>query len=265
MARPKKQTVDYFPHDANHKTTLFVLLQRYGNDGYSFWFMLLEELCRTEGHFYDCNNLAKWEFLQAKTRLSGDKCIEILNLLSDLDAIDRELWIEKVIWSDNFISRIADAYKNRRADVPQKPSFYRSKLSCDVVSTGHNPAERDKSIVSTGRNPHIKRNETKVNETKDITISEKKSKLSPPPSLKDFLTALKSNPAYKGIDIDRELHMMDAWLLTPKGKGRKKTHAFILNWLNKAEKVLPPQEEEENIATHMRKLKKEYEEQAENE
>lgn len=26
---------------------------------------------------------------------------------------------------------------------------------------------------------------------------------------------------------------MDAWLLTPKGKGRKKNHRFVLNWLNK--------------------------------
>ena len=48
-----------------------------------------------------------------------------------------------------------------------------------------------------------------------------------------FLTKLKENPAYKKIDVGRELSKMDAWLLTPKGKGRKKTKAFIVNWLNK--------------------------------
>lgn len=56
---------------------------------------------------------------------------------------------------------------------------------------------------------------------------------------KDFITSLKSNPAYKEIDIDRELSKMDAWLSTPKGKGRKKTTAFILNWLNKIDVSIP--------------------------
>jgi hypothetical protein len=51
----------------------------------------------------------------------------------------------------------------------------------------------------------------------------------------DFISALKSNIAYQGINIDIQLAKMDAWLLTPKGKGRKKTHKFILNWLNKCD------------------------------
>jgi len=55
----------------------------------------------------------------------------------------------------------------------------------------------------------------------------------------DFISAIKTNPAYQGIDIDRELAKMDAWLMTPQGKGRKKSHKFILNWLNRAESSLP--------------------------
>lgn len=53
----------------------------------------------------------------------------------------------------------------------------------------------------------------------------------------DFITTLKANEAYKGIDIDNQLLKMDAWLSTPAAIGRKKTHRFILNWLNKAEKT----------------------------
>jgi len=55
------------------------------------------------------------------------------------------------------------------------------------------------------------------------------------PSLSDaeFIDTLKASSAYKGINIDRELSRMDMWLLTPKGKGRKKTRRFIVNWLNK--------------------------------
>lgn len=54
----------------------------------------------------------------------------------------------------------------------------------------------------------------------------------------DFIKTLKNNPAYKGIDIDRELGKMDAWLLTPKGKGRQKTRRFVVNWLNKIDKPM---------------------------
>jgi len=52
----------------------------------------------------------------------------------------------------------------------------------------------------------------------------------------DFISSLKTNPAYAGIDIDRELGKMDAWLLTKPG--RQKTRAFIVNWLNKIDKPL---------------------------
>lgn len=54
----------------------------------------------------------------------------------------------------------------------------------------------------------------------------------------EFLKALKTNPAYKGIDIDLELARMDAWLLTPKGRRRKKTRVFVVNWLNRCDKPI---------------------------
>jgi len=147
MARPKKTTVDYFPHYCQHKKTMYILEQRYGNDGYAFWFKLLELLGDTEGHYINCNNEATWEFLQAKTRLDSNLCHEILNLLAKLDAIDPELWAQKVVWSQNFVDGIADVYKNRRTKVPTKPdldSFYRQKPRQDRVSTDKNPQSKVK-------------------------------------------------------------------------------------------------------------------------
>lgn len=155
MSRPKKQTVDYFPHDCLHKGTMFIIEQKYGNDGYSFWFKLLELLGTSEGHFIDCNNQHDWLFLTAKTRLTEDLCTEILNMLASLKAIDQELWeLSKIIWSDNFIGRIADAYRNRTSGIPIKPAMNGKKPS----SIG----------VSDVRNPQTKLKETKLKET--ITI-----------------------------------------------------------------------------------------------
>ena len=143
MARPKKRTVDYFPHQCNHGKTMFILEQKYGNDGYAFWFKLLELLGTTEGHFLHLENSADWEFLQAKTRLCGDKCREILDLLARLDAIDRELWeSHRVVWSQNFVDGIAPVYRNRGVETPSKPSFYTRKPSDGGVSTPENPQSR---------------------------------------------------------------------------------------------------------------------------
>lgn len=37
---------------------------------------------------------------------------------------------------------------------------------------------------------------------------------------------------YKGINVEQELSKMAIWLLSAKGKSRKGTIGFILNWLN---------------------------------
>ena len=52
----------------------------------------------------------------------------------------------------------------------------------------------------------------------------------------EFLKALKKNPAYTGVDIDRELSRMDAWLLTRPG--RAKTRRFVVNWLNRSDRPI---------------------------
>lgn len=61
----------------------------------------------------------------------------------------------------------------------------------------------------------------------------------PHPTNGNFIAALKANQAYAGIDIDRELGRMDAWLSTPAGRSRKKTRRFIVNWLNRIDQPMP--------------------------
>lgn len=145
MARPKKYTVNYFPHQVNHKDTMYILEQKYGNDGYAFWFKLLETLGNTDNHYLDLNDVVRWEFLQAKTRLSGDIVCSILDLLANLQAIDPELWTKnKVVWCQKFVDGIAEVYANRRIPTPERPSFYNQKPIMDVVSTDENTQRRVK-------------------------------------------------------------------------------------------------------------------------
>jgi hypothetical protein len=124
-ARPKKDGVDYFPHDvsASNSRTVFTLESKFGNDGYAFWFKLLEILGSQSGHYYDCRNPANWLFLLAKTHLSDVSATEILETLVQVDAIDADLWHVKVIWVNKFSARLSVVYDKRVTETPQKPSF----------------------------------------------------------------------------------------------------------------------------------------------
>jgi hypothetical protein len=127
MTRPRKATVDFFPHYCTHGKTMFVLDETYGIHGYYFWFRLLELLGASENHFIDVSNPSVWRFLLAKTKSDGDKAQDILNCLADMEAIDPDLWKSKIIWSQNFIDGIAAAYRNRLEDIPKRPDNLHQK------------------------------------------------------------------------------------------------------------------------------------------
>lgn len=59
----------------------------------------------------------------------------------------------------------------------------------------------------------------------------------PPPALADseFLSKLRTNPAYAGIDIDRERGKAESWCLANR---RVCSRRFLVNWLNKAERPI---------------------------
>lgn len=159
MGRPSKNTVDYFPHDARASDgdTLTILDGQFGNDGYAFWFKLLERLSSAENHFIDVRNSVKWQVFLAKSHFTQEKAALILNLLSDLGAIDSELWHgQGLVWSQNLVDRIGDAYRNRKVSVPQKPvSNNRNSVSDAInpVSDTGNPQKKRK-----GKERKIKRN-----------------------------------------------------------------------------------------------------------
>ena len=162
MPRPKKQTVDYFPHSCNHKKTMFILEERYGNDGYAFWFKLLEVIGNTKGHYLNLDGPSEMEFLLAKTHVSEVSGLEMLDLLAKLDAIDPEAWGHKAVWCQNFIDGVASVYQNRQQPLPQKPSFTEQESICGVVSTSRNTGD---GVVSNGESTQTIVEETIVEES----------------------------------------------------------------------------------------------------
>lgn len=164
LARPRKQTVDYFPHFITSTSrTIFILENAYGNDGYAFWFKLLEMLGSTKGHCIDVNHCTDLEFLAAKAKVTTEKAIEILDKLASVEAIDEELWVNcKIIWCQNFIDNLSDLYTKRKVPLPTKPDI-ESFLS-------ENSSDEEFPMAETPKLNKSKSNKTKLHKTKQEEV-----------------------------------------------------------------------------------------------
>ena len=130
MARPKKATVDYFPHMTEHGSTLFILQNRWGNDGYAAWFKILERIGSTDGLYIDCRKSGTWHFLQAYTNVTGNVLTEILDTVAELGKIDKSLWSHKIIFCQNFVDGVVDAFRKRLNTLPTRSAVF---ISCDLT------------------------------------------------------------------------------------------------------------------------------------
>ena len=81
MARPKKNTVDYFPHDCNPNRYLKILTSKYGNDGYAVYYRLNEVLGKTPNHSVSYTEPIDKEYLSMEMGTSIEKLDEILTTM----------------------------------------------------------------------------------------------------------------------------------------------------------------------------------------
>jgi hypothetical protein len=213
MSKPKKTTVDYFPHYVDHGKTLFNLQSIYGNDGYAFWFKTLELLGKTENHYYDCNDKGDWRYLLSYTNFSEEKANEILKLLAELRAIDNELWEMRIIFSEKFIDNLQQLY-SRRGQTPYTKTELLSKLHTfnPLTRENDNICLQSKVKESKGKESRVEYNTPSLSVETDLSpilnywnqhsfladitaITEKRSKM-----LKARIKEHSMDAIYKAID-----------------------------------------------------------------
>ena len=168
MARPAKTKVDYFPHVTHCGKTIAILEARWGNDGYAFWFKLLELLGDSNDFAFNCNQAADWEYLLSRTRVTEPVARAILDKLAEVEAIDADCWANKIVWSDNFVKNLESVFLKRKQELPHKPGFSPQKFAtesipgdfCDGNSTEPTiiPTETDKVNQSKSEKSIPKRN-----------------------------------------------------------------------------------------------------------
>jgi hypothetical protein len=213
MSRPRKQEVDYFPHYCDHGKVLFILENRFGNDGYAVFYKIEELLAKTNGHCYDCSTPESWEYLLSRMNTPEDQVVAIIDKLVSMGTIDRELWDRRLIWMQTFVDSIADAYSRRKVDLPSKPDNppQTAPLTREDVDT-----KPVKPVIC----QHLSAKESKVNKSK---VKESISRKPKTPLPEDF----KISPAVYQWAKNKGHTRLDEHLESFKAKCRANGYQYI--------------------------------------
>ena len=160
MARPKKNIVDYFPHDCYWNKELEIFVNKYGNDGYAFYYRLFEQLGVSPNHIYEYGEPVDRQYLASKTGVTEEKMNQYIENLVSIGVIDEELWKENKIWVQPFVDSVAEVYKKRATALPTKESF-RPENS---MSTGF--PTRKQGFTQENGSFRVGNSQSKVNNTK---------------------------------------------------------------------------------------------------
>lgn len=231
MSRPKKETVEYFPHFVKSGgKTKSILRNRFGNDGYAFWFVLLEILGRSNGHYYNYGDTLDREYFLSETGVDAQKAEEIIELLVDIKKIDRELWEKaRVIWVDNFVKNVQEVYTKRRVPAPKKPDWREFSTQKPDENGVFDTETTDKEEKETENTPEPEEEKPKKRTRKKPEEKEKKQ-------YAEFVSMTEEEYAKLGERLgkdraERAIEILDNY----KGQNQKKhydsDYRAILNWV----------------------------------
>ena len=175
MARPAKINCDYFPHFVKYDRDLDYLIERFGIEGYYFFYRLREFLCDCDNWTYRINTDPDIVYLCKQFSIDRTRVLELMDISAQNGIIDHDLWFEvQIIWQDELAPILKDSWKGRKTPPPEKPILdIEVKLANNGVSNAINPISNP---INTQRK--VKDNERIENESKtdQIIINKNKDK-----------------------------------------------------------------------------------------
>lgn len=116
------------------------------------------------------------------------------------------------------------------------------KCNPDLHKTGTLPYSIDTSIGTSKETPPTSSVKKKKNSGGGVFFDRKASKFQN--VTEEFLTLMRET--FPGVDIQKQLRLMKAWLLDPANPHRDGGHKFITNWLTRHVEKNPPSKSEES-------------------
>lgn len=122
MARPLKKGLSYFPHDCDavNDEKIEALRMLYGNDGYAFFFILLERIYRTEDFELDISDSETIQILSKKIGINEDAFNQILHTALKRGCFDAQVYEERKVLTSNGIKKRAEVVVDKREKMRAK-------------------------------------------------------------------------------------------------------------------------------------------------
>ena len=134
MARPKKEGMDYFPHDTDavNDEKIEALRLLYGNDGYAFYFILLERIYRTAEFELDISDAETIQILSRKVGVSVEKFEQMLESALKRKCFDREAYESRKVLTSPGIKKRAGVVVEKRKKMQQRYQLSKNDVSSPV-------------------------------------------------------------------------------------------------------------------------------------
>ena len=163
MARPIKEGMDYYPHDtdSSNDEKIEALRAIHGNDGYVFYFVMLERIYRTSNAELDVSDAETRQILARKVAVTNEKFEEMIVTAIKYGCFDKEMYEKKCILTSNGIKRRSNVVFEKRLSMRVN---YGNRVS-DIETT---PETTPEMGVET---PQSKVKESKVKKSKDLAAT----------------------------------------------------------------------------------------------
>ena len=167
MARPAKEGLKFFSHDTDASTDekIEALRMFYGNDGYAFYFILLERIYRSNNAELDVSDADTCQILAKKLLLTEQKFAEIMQKSLKVGLFDKDIYNQRKVLTSNGIKRRSEIVLKKRDAMKER--YKEQKLGqniCDVSDAETN-SYASQSKVKYSKQSIVK--ESKVNEVKE--------------------------------------------------------------------------------------------------
>lgn len=135
MARPLKEGLDYFPHDtdAANDEKLEALRAIYGNDGYAFYFILLERIYRTPDFELDISDAETIQIFARKVAVTPERFKQMLATALKWGCFDQQAYEERHVLTSNGIKKRASVVVKKREEMRSK--YQKDKLRISEAET----------------------------------------------------------------------------------------------------------------------------------
>jgi hypothetical protein len=146
MARPRKEGMDYFPHDVNLASDKKVEALRiiHGNDGYAFFCIMLELIYQENNFELNVSDAETIQILAKKTEVTPQKLQEMILTSIKHGCFDRERYENDRVLTSNGIKKRASMVVDKREKTRKTYVTSQAQVS-DVVSAAEMGEESTQS------------------------------------------------------------------------------------------------------------------------